>query len=444
MKKLMRKLALEIVLLILITAVMTVTVSYAWLTLSSAPVVQNIPIVIGGGNTILIAADLTSIGSDGNIYHFPSAFDRQLRFESYDSYSYLAELGMLSPVSTADGVNWFFADYYELSDPEVQNGTAVVGELKPVSLFKREADLSHANPSEGELEGYVYIDFWVVSPGSDCTLRISGGDEKSGSYVMDLMMPEKADKNGDGVKETYTLKAPTESAAASARVGFLVNSNILTNDTMDCYAESDGYNGQYSILKGFYNEPGVENFIDNNQRFTIYEPNGDMHPQGEDGTYLITSPIQWNGSGASLANIQDRLTVQMKNSWKNGSTGITPEQLFETAILGKNPTSEEDAKRLFYHDYLQNQLSDYVQKGKFAKNTSNLYAGADGSGAVSADILSRMNLAGATDDVYIAKLEKNVPQRIRMFIWLEGQDADIASVRSAADFILSLELAGSN
>lgn len=444
MKKLLRKMALEIVLLILTTAVMTVTVSYAWLTLSSSPVIQNIPIAIGGGSSILIAADLTAVGSDGKVYHFPSAFDRQLKFEGYDSYKYLYELGMLSPVSTADGVNWFFAEHYDRSDPEVQNGTATVGEIKPISLFKPESNLSHANPAKGETQGYVYIDFWVVSPASDCTLRISGGDEKGGSYVIDMMMPEKADKDGDGVKETYTLNAAAEGAAAAARVGFLVNSDILTNDTLDLYSSSAGYDDKYTKLKGFYNEPGMENFSDNNQRFTIYEPNGDLHPQSENGGYTVTTPIQWNGSSASLANIQDRVTVQLKNSWKKGSTGVDPAELFETAILGKNPESVEDAKRLFYHDYLQNQLSDYVQKGQFAKSTSNLYAGADSNGNVSAEMLSRMSLAGATDDVYITKLEKNVPQKIRMFIWLEGQDSDIGCVTGAMDFILSIELAGSN
>ena len=53
--------------------------------------------------------------------------------------------------------------------------------------------------------------------------------------------------------------------------------------------------------------------------------------------------------------------------------------------------------------------------------------------------------SGATDDVYITELEKNAPQRIRMFIWLEGQDADcVASGAGATYFALNLELAGAN
>ena len=42
----------------------------------------------------------------------------------------------------------------------------------------------------------------------------------------------------------------------------------------------------------------------------------------------------------------------------------------------------------------------------------------------------------------LIKLERNVPQRIRMFIWLEGQDVDcVDSVRSS-NFAVNIELAG--
>ena len=53
-------------------------------------------------------------------------------------------------------------------------------------------------------------------------------------------------------------------------------------------------------------------------------------------------------------------------------------------------------------------------------------------------------IAGATDDVYIVKLEKNVPQRIRLFIWLEGEDVDCVNSASASAFAFRIELAGSN
>ena len=40
--------------------------------------------------------------------------------------------------------------------------------------------------------------------------------------------------------------------------------------------------------------------------------------------------------------------------------------------------------------------------------------------------------------------EKNIPQRIRMFVWIEGQDVDCTEEAIALDFAMSVELAGSD
>jgi hypothetical protein len=82
-----------------------------------------------------------------------------------------------------------------------------------------------------------------------------------------------------------------------------------------------------------------------------------------------------------------------------------------------------------------------VEAAKFVKSTELLYRAATG-GVVEAETLSQLMLTGATEDAYIIKLEKNVPQRIRMFVWLEGQDVDCASSAFADSLVLSLELAG--
>jgi hypothetical protein len=56
--------------------------------------------------------------------------------------------------------------------------------------------------------------------------------------------------------------------------------------------------------------------------------------------------------------------------------------------------------------------------------------------------IKKVENAGATDDVYIIQLERNVPQRIRMFIWLEGQDIDCVDSVNSARFAVNIELAG--
>ena len=93
----------------------------------------------------------------------------------------------------------------------------------------------------------------------------------------------------------------------------------------------------------------------------------------------------------------------------------------------------------FYHSYLQGQYTAYVQKGSFIKKTADLYKFSD---AVTSGELASLEQAGATDDVYIISLERYVPQRIRMFIWLEGQDVDCVNSAAASAFCVNIELAG--
>ena len=56
--------------------------------------------------------------------------------------------------------------------------------------------------------------------------------------------------------------------------------------------------------------------------------------------------------------------------------------------------------------------------------------------------LDRLGEAGATKDVDIVYLERNVPQRIRMYVYLEGQDVDCVSSNEITNLIVHLELAG--
>jgi hypothetical protein len=63
----------------------------------------------------------------------------------------------------------------------------------------------------------------------------------------------------------------------------------------------------------------------------------------------------------------------------------------------------------------------------------------------SGQVEHNLTTSGATDDVYITMLQRNTPQRIRMFIWVEGQDIDCADSNSEqGSFVLNLELAGAN
>ena len=454
-KKIMLKLSTSIMALVL-TTTLVVTTSYAWLTLAGSPEVDGIQITIGGSNTILVAADQTVTGDDGAIYHYPGAFGESLNFLQYDSYDYLKDIVGLKPVSTSDGVYWFLPDYYEAEDSKVQSGQAYNGQLKDISEFIIDSSLEYANLTEESVAvggHYAYMDFWVASPAEVYQLRVSTGSEEEGvgSYVIALPKPTEADADADGNMDSYVLQSADETVAASVRVGFLVNGDGADTQGVLAYLNSRDYNDQYTALIGQYQDPGedVDLFEAAGNRFTIYEPNGDLHPALADSDalgYHITKPLGWTGEAIEETDVSQILSVQKRSFWKNASTGTMIGQEFQTAIVGKTfgEHTLPELKDLFYRDRLAGQLAPYMNIGRFIANTGNLCASAKAAGGqLEGDAEVLRDTAGATNDVYITTLRKNMPQRIRMFIWIEGQDGDCTN-HAATDFAVNIELAGSN
>ena len=121
-----------------------------------------------------------------------------------------------------------------------------------------------------------------------------------------------------------------------------------------------------------------------------------------------------------------------------------PLYFLKTFLFGEKSLELDKLSGKFYKNYLGYQCGTYMQKGQFIKSTDNLTKAFDLDGVVSSERFKLLNTAGATDDIVIVDLEKNVPQRIRMFVWIEGQDVDCQSLESGGSILLSLELAGGN
>lgn len=447
MKKIYFKL-IAITLTLAVSFSVVVMSSYAWFTLANNPVANGLQIAIGGGHTILLAPDLTK-EIDGVVYHYPGEFESTLDLNGQESYAYLKEVKALIPVSTADGRNWFIPQYYDLLDAQVKDGSILTGTLKSEQDFILDDRLAYANRTDGEedalLEGnYLYFDFWVVSPAEGYTLRVSMGDN-SGTYVIGLPYAAE-DENGE-----LTLVELENDASAGIRAGFLVNSDTIADETYTIYQQSSAYSDNYHKLHGIYTEPGEETAPSSEYRFTIYEPNGDYHPHTDavtDGDYIKTSPLGLQNGEVAHIDIQDILTVQKRSLWAAAEVGegTQLEQRFQTALFEpsfQELTAEEAAER-FYHTYLGGQLAPYVKEGRFVKETETLYSTANEDGITDSMFLEDVFIAGATDDVYIVTLQKNVPQRIRLFLWVEGEDVDCTRMADTSNLMISLELAGSN
>lgn len=407
---------------------MIVMSSYAWLTASTSPVAEGIQVAVGGGSTILLAPDLVN----NERVHYPGAFGATLRLD--DLLDADAHSG-LTPVSTADGLNWYLPAYYTEDDLEVQAGTAKAGDLKPYDQFLCDETLTYANlPVDDERAAkgsYLYADFWVVSPGSRYELRVSTSNDASGagSYVVDL--PQVVE-----TKDSFAMQTPEYPVSESLRVGFLVNQNAAA-ESAAAYTANGG-DQRYTKLMGDYQKAGEQVQPASYNTFHIYEPNGSSHTAQRETGYIATYPLGRNDTSVTGIPVGGRLSVQMASQWEEN----TVKDLFTASVqqAGDTATAADVQARLY--KTLAGR-SDYVNKGQFIQNTDKLYANLEEDHTVLQATLEQMAKAGANESNSIVTLERNVPQRIRMFIWLEGQDADCVSGASVGGFAMRIELAGS-
>lgn len=423
-------------LLLVIALAMVATVSYAWMTISENPAANGISVALSGGTTILLAPDLTKKTKEGNIIHYPGTFVNSLILSQYESYNYLNDLGGLQPVSTADGLNWILPTY----DKET-------GALNEITEFAVDNMLAYANEGRYGNGRYIYLDFWIVSPGSEYNVRVSvDRNGNSGSFLMELPFVIESE-NSLG----YGLTEGAGTVAASARIGFLVNESAVTsNAEMEAYVDSPGYDSRYHSLSGLYPEKG-EAPLNEAYRFTVYEPNALLHPSGiaAEGTYVATSPLSWDPDTETVQVSEEKpvSTVQGNSYWalkENG--GIQLESVLQTALAGRVVQSAAEAEKYLYQRQLQGQVGSYLHKGTLVKSMRELYEMTDSAnGKVAQEQMEGLLGAGATKDAVIVTLKRDEPQRIRMFLWLEGQDADCTNQNSAfqcAGLALGIELAG--
>lgn len=408
-------------LLIVLSLSMLVMVTFAWYVMSTAPEVSGMQIKIGS-DTIRVAPDC--IYASGQ--HYPGAFQGVLET---DTTAIPENFWGLIPVSTADGKHWFSATYESL-----ENG----GDRK-TDEYLEDTTLSSANLTARPKSGgnYLYLDFWVVAP-KDYDLRVSTatrGSGQSGSYVK--VFPQvKMDAAGH-----YSLDETQRQAESSLRIGFLVNEDMVSGES---YKNSDTYDTAYKLLKGVYQNQG-EALPTSQTSFTIYEPNCDWHADTKfSGLYKETKPLALVDGKPQPVKLETydgtKLAAQTSATWTQADDGTQTKlaQALQTALLkdkttDRSVTDAQSAGEYLLNQYLKGQLSGYITSGQFIENTGTLKDETD---------INTIKQSGATTDAVIVSLKKNVPQRIRMFVWLEGRDIDCTNEAALKTLLLNLELAG--
>lgn len=415
---------LSSILLLLISMTMTVCVSFAWVTLSDSPALSGIKVTFGTNPSIKIAENKTEI-INGVEVNYPGRFLETAVLDTPE--------GLLAPVSTADGIHWFVPVYDE-------NGVLL-------DFIQDETGI-HANTSEG---GYIEMDFWVVSPLDNCYIRICSGDnDEVGTYVVELPQSIKNFTNASG----YNLDDSDTALSSSIRIGFLVDdSPIETNEAMNAYMNSSSYDSSFASLRGNYDHLDAESFM-------IFEPNGMLHSsQGsslihtenglksvlaKDGEYWITYPFGLDSEGnAKFVDIQDRLIVQKESGWKKNPDGsLILEDMFQAYLMQCEQKNQKPSMDDFYKKTIGESYLSYVYADELIESTWDLYLGSHMDYATK-DEVSVIKTTNAIREKEMVVLKKNVPQRIRMFVWIEGQDVDCNSNAANQNIAIRLELAGS-
>ncbi len=491
---------------LLVSVVVLVSASMAWFTISTNPEIT--------GMTVTLNTDLALLVSDSE----DGFYDDSLYIK--DVFDYLVGL---RPVSTADGVNWFFPTYEvdgtwldalcEIEDffhwPETEQqvgGDETYGNVVGVetnddgSVYYDESGnatwLTGKTLSNVEAEaGYAYFDVWLMTEEEEVDVRLSVPSRIQnnqadwefdegiyGSYVLANYQIETTTETVDG-EESTTATALLEPAAQTAiRVGFMTfeytDEVEATDDEGNPVTDGDGN----LLTEETWAETGeIADFV-------IYEPNADQRSsewdvkpnEGETeedeptysdeiseyikeyavradganyqaGQYIPTQYIAWDADDAApyLTTLDgDSLIIQKQSAWDD-------EALQDAITAQASALSDGDwLQDLFslssFLDAYNNDdfgYSNYVSTlGLFIADYDELVDDANEQTATDETALGVYRMddtqnESTTGEAIIVTLYKDQPQRVRIYIWLEGQDVDCWNDISASSFVVNLELA---
>ncbi len=419
--------------IMLASLLLFVTASLAWYSISTSPEVSGLQVTLFTDRALLVSAD----GED-----FDQSIDLSEAFKYYAS---------LKPISTVDGVNWFRTDYNVTTG--AITGTYLwdnTGKYANVPIYKKDANgnftdqlLDSTALFEADKEGYyVYCDIWLSTELEEgCYVTLSAPDldlanledwetdegnqhgAKYGSYALAAYR-----KDGENV---YTID---NNAQTALRVGFLIcNEDGTPTDRFVIYEPNADQRGSYE-----FKPTGQDQYVSGYE--LVLNPNytdGSTEPpylNYLDGTYIPTYPIGvqrdeqgeiirdglGNPIGVPTAVDPSKLIIQKRSEWDE-------EKVRSRVLAEKIPNSNDISsfgRFITNSAVLYNSLDPTLKTYTFTEN--------DQTGLASSSMI--VQLKGRDGDTIYK-------QRIRMFIWLEGQDADCWNDIADGTFVVNLEFA---
>ncbi|NCA99337.1 MAG: hypothetical protein EOM70_08180 [Clostridia bacterium] len=387
---------------LLLALLMLVGASYAWFSLSTHPEIGGIQVTLYTSRTLLVAA--SQEGEYGQ------------RLDLSDPLSRYVEL---KPVSTADGIHWYLPTY------------EAIGLLKDPSQFYLDTQLDHANVAKFNASGqplqglalkdarakgyYVYADFWLKTEEPACLVRLSVPGQQTldeweirqgtyGTYALSLFTRPEG--------EEIAILEPQ--AQTALRAGFLCDPD----------------------------DPATRSF-------TIFEPNADQRSsldKPRSGSGQAENPyVAGYDVASNLANYQEGSYIPTHpigpDPQSPAGSGLVVDPDFKRLIIQKKSVWDLPAlEAVLLAQQRQPGSNEVATMGRFVADTQVLAAAVDPVTGM-APLVAGVNEAIAGEPVII-RLAQEIPRKIRLFFWIEGQDVDCWNDIATGSFAINLELAG--
>lgn len=410
---------------ILLGLTMIAGASYAWFSISVKPEVRSLTIQMTPMNDqrpFDLSIDYGEKGAD-------ATWTNELILENYfaEDTANKKDYGFLRPISTADGEHWYLPVYDSKGDV---SGFREV----PLAQVANQMYSTDEAGSEDHSNYLMYVDFWVRNrQGSNYDLllnnpnSVAGSEQYYGSYV--LWTPEE-DSTGKWIKSGSgsSTKLQGNDAMASTRVGFTMLQDINKNGTATNCTED----------------------------FFIYEPNGDMRSQAL-VDYLKSTTIKENGKSPSEMGTLKYIYSGSSNITVAGyeSTYLTnKDKFFTTMVPRKTANGWElvDIKSVLGNRIVSQKTSSWNEEKLAAmENDTRITSKAlDLNGIGALGVTGAADAAGVTawsatttaNRTEITSINGGEIKKIRMFIWLEGQDIDCWNQIADGNIFVNLEFFG--
>ena len=405
---------------LVLALVLLASATFAWFTISTNPEIKSMEVSLYSKQTLLLSSDNLTYS------------------QNIDLSSLFKDFAPLHPVSTLDGINWFIPTYNNngvINDPSdfILDDTLAYANVLTVTTGG--TPLTGTDLTNAENRGYyVYADFWMQTEEESVDVRLSVPSLTSnldtweidqgtyGSYVLPGFVSTATDGG-------TTVTVDDNKCQNSMRIGFLIDSNkdgkFTSADPFYIYEpNADARSSVQKPGSDFYDETY---FVDEDDEVYVSGFTYDQATYASaSGKYYLTLPIvkdseTGKGRVATVSEIDtSRLLIQKQSAWKTG-----------TAFTNSFTT---------YNKITSNAVATF---GRFLDPADYYTATGEYTPAYNTPV-DVSSISGTIGSGAIVRLTSYSPVKVRMFVWIEGQDVDCWNDIAGGSFYINLELAGAN